>query len=273
MTTKHRTALWLALALGATACRGGRTTESAGVDCSGDALEYAIDAARPPMRFTLVVPPSGDADLWLGAGPDAELGDTGGLFRAPVDPATRADLCSLVQRAPAGEATSSGEGSGHLRVTRGDSVRELSLEADGSRLLRAKLDAVIAATASHPFKAVKLGLALRREGTKVSSELVFTSVGAETFDGVLFEAGPFWLHGDLSDGASTASLSFADVDGLVSRGALPAGAWHLEAGKELRVPGPALTSGGSEITATATFWVPEGKSRRAVTLRAKAKAP
>ncbi len=142
-------------------------TAAAAVDVD---IAYGVDAARPRTSFDLHVPPTGDAELYLGAPVGAEEADTLGYFGAPVPTETRATLAQLVASGSllsrSGGPSATAEGSGFLRLTSGSAKSELSLVApdEGTNALRTKLDQLLVEVAHHPLRALRMTLAVTREG-------------------------------------------------------------------------------------------------------------
>jgi hypothetical protein len=262
-------------------CRGSATpdrTKEGSASSAGLDFAYGVDAARPRTSFDLHVPPTGDAELYLGATPEGA--DTLGYFRAPVSAEARAALAKLVQDGKLLSRTSgpsmNAEGSGFLRVASGAEKGELSLVSadEAVTALRTKLDEIMVDVARHPLRALRMSVVATRDGAALRPELTLTQVGTEPLSVLFFDpADPvFCLHASAATGTRgpTSELTRSDVAALVQSGALPGGVTAVPAGAVYHLPLPPLTvAAPPELSGSVTLWLPgTGASRRAVELRA-----
>lgn len=278
--------LWLSLLASVAACRAPSTPDGAALTAGLD-VAYGVDAARPRTSFDLHIPPSGDAELFIGAMPDSA--DTVGHFRAPVAADKREALSRLVASkkllSRSGGPSATAEGSGFLRIASGSDKAELSLVAadEGVTALRAKLDEILVEIARHPVRALRMTVGATGKGPSWHPEITLTQVGTEPFSVLFFdpENPVFCLRAEATAGAMgpAAELARTDVQNLVQGKALPAGVTSVPAGAVFHLPltpvtaAPGPDRGGAELSGSVTFWIPgPGLSRRAVKLEARGAA-
>jgi hypothetical protein len=286
-----RAAILLTMLAGtAMACRAPSTPDGtkdgAALSASLD-IAYGVDAARPRTSLDLHIPPTGDAELFVGAMPEDT--DTIGYFRAPVAAETRAALSQLVSSkklmSRSGGPSATAEGSGFLRLASGSEKAELSLVSadEAVTALRTKLDEILAEVAHHPVRALKMTLGATREGATWRPEILLTQVGTEPLSVLFFDpANPmFCLRATATAGARgpASVLAPSDVAALVQSKALPGGVSSVPAGSVYHLPLAPLAAAASpdggtvDLTGSVTFWLPgTGLSRRAVDHHARTAA-
>jgi hypothetical protein len=274
--------LTVAVAVAVSACKSAESPRHAGaID-----IDYGVDAARPRTSFRLHVPPTGDAELTLGAPLSAAGADTLGHFRAPLTAEKRAELAQIVDAHRLLEETkgspATAEGSGHLRLASGSSVADVPLAgySPGVSTLRAKLEEIAAEVARHPVRAIRMTMQITAVGATWRPEIVLTQVGTEPLAVLFFDpdAPAFWLRAAATAGPNgpRTELGRADVAALVEAGALPGGVAMVPPGAVFRVPLPpvARPQGASALSGTAELWLPgPGRSRQSMALSASASAP
>lgn len=247
---------------------------------AGLEIRYGIDAARPATKFTLIIPPSGDAELLL-LQPLGPRPSPLGRFRGPLAAGKRAELerfvrdHDLLDADPGNSATAEGSGSISLATPERRVGLGLASGDPARNELREKLDRIVLELIAHPLAAVRTDLRAEQTPAGLVPVVSLVHVGSEPLELVLVERDlVVQLVATVKPPAGPARelvLAEKDVRGRVTAGKLASGIMRLSPGEHIDLPLSATVEPGSRVEVRGHCWYPgEGLSRLSLALHAKA---